>query len=115
MRRQAILARGETASPRVTGLLNYALNLQHKYEQRTAIEERKRKGQYFTPPEICRFMAGLFSEPAGDSYRFLDPGAGIGSLTAVLCERLCQAGGSRHIEAHVFENHPEMLGYLSRP
>lgn len=112
MRRQAILARGEAAFPRVSGLLDYALNLQHKYEQRTSIEERKRKGQYFTPPEVCSFMAGLFSEPAGDIYRFLDPGAGIGSLTAAVCERLSQAGSTRSIEAHLFENHPEMLPYL---
>src|SRR5690348_12744659 len=71
-----------------TGLLDAAANLQHEYESRTSIEQRKAKGQYFTPPEVCAFMAGRFSEPKGDRYRFLDPGAGVGSLSAALCERL---------------------------
>ncbi|MGH9470385.1 MAG: Eco57I restriction-modification methylase domain-containing protein [Terriglobia bacterium] len=95
-----------------SGLLDYALNLQHRYEEHTSAEERKRKGQYFTPPEVCRFMASLFSEPLNDTYRFLDPGAGIGSLTAALCERLSRSRRPHRIEAHLFENHPELLPYL---
>jgi len=109
---QAIQKETDVAVSRASGLLDYALNLQHRYEQRTSIKERKQKGQYFTPPEVCSFMAGLFTEPASDTYRFLDPGAGIGSLTAALCERLAHPGGHRRIEAHLFENHPEMLPYL---
>lgn len=96
------------------GLLDYALSLQLRYEQRTSIEERKRKGQYFTPPEACRFMASLYSEPTDGTYRFLDPGAGIGSLTAALCERVSHSGKSLRIEAHLFENHSEMVPYLRR-
>lgn len=94
------------------GLLSFAVDLQRQYERRTSVEDRKRKGQYFTPPEVCTFMAGLFSEPAGDTYRFLDPGAGIGSLTSALCERLSLVNRPLQIEAHLFENHPEMLPYL---
>lgn len=97
------------AIPCASGLVEYALSLQHRYEESTSIEERGRKGQYFTPPEVCSFMAGLFSASSSDTYRFLDPGAGVGSLTAALCERLWHIGRSRHIEAHLFENHPGML------
>ncbi|HEX5483640.1 MAG TPA: N-6 DNA methylase [Terriglobia bacterium] len=95
-----------------TGLLEHALKLQARYGQRISVDERKRKGQYFTPPEVCSFMASLFSEPKADVYRFLDPGAGIGSLTAALCERLSQSRRLLSIEAHVFENPLEMLGYF---
>lgn len=45
-------------------------------------------GQYMTPAPVGRFMAGLFTNLAGDA-RILDPGAGAGLLTAVLVERLC--------------------------
>ncbi|MDE3179670.1 MAG: Eco57I restriction-modification methylase domain-containing protein [Acidobacteriota bacterium] len=88
------------------------MKLQARYEQRISLAERKRKGQYFTPREVCSFMASLFSEPKSDTYRFLDPGAGIGSLTAALCERLSQSRRRLRIEAHIFENHSEMLPYL---
>ncbi|MGH9439574.1 MAG: Eco57I restriction-modification methylase domain-containing protein, partial [Terriglobia bacterium] len=112
MKSQAIQLETNATVQHARGLLDYALNLEHRYEQRTSVEERKRKGQYFTPPEVCSFMASLFSEPTGDTYRFLDPGAGIGSLTAALCERLSHGDSSYRIEAHLFENHPEMLPYL---
>jgi len=96
------------------GLLDFAVKLQHQYEGLTPVEARKGKGQYFTPPEVCAFMAGLFSDPAGDQYRFLDPGAGVGSLSAAVCERLSQAERPIHIEAVLFENDPNVLPYLHR-
>ncbi len=52
--------------------------------------DRKRKtqyGQFFTPAEIARFMAGLFSQRSGDTCRLLDAGAGIGSLSVAFLER----------------------------
>ena len=97
-----------------TGLLDFATNLQHLYESRSSVEERKGKGQYFTPSEVCAFMARLFSGPVGDHYRFLDPGAGVGSLSAALCERLSQSATPLHIEAVLFENDPGVLPYLRR-
>ena len=45
-------------------------------------------GQYMTPAPIGRFMASLFSNLSSD-LRVLDPGAGVGSLTAALIEKLC--------------------------
>ena len=47
-------------------------------------------GQYMTPTPIGRFMASLFAKTEGE-VRVLDPGAGVGSLTAALAERLCNA------------------------
>ncbi len=47
-------------------------------------------GQYMTPAPIARFMASLFSDVSGD-IRLLDPGAGVGSLTAAFVERICVA------------------------
>lgn len=47
-------------------------------------------GQYMTPAPIARFMASLFTDISGD-IRVLDPGAGVGSLTAALVERICNS------------------------
>jgi len=42
-------------------MLQFSLDLQHRYENSTCAAERRRKGQVFTPPEIARFMASLLS------------------------------------------------------
>ncbi|MCL4851795.1 MAG: Eco57I restriction-modification methylase domain-containing protein, partial [Bryobacteraceae bacterium] len=106
--------RHPTSPPAVSGLVEFANDLKHSYEQRSTVEERKGKGQYFTPPEVCGFMAGLFSEPLDSRYRFLDPGAGIGSLSAAVCERLSRSRVSLRIEAELFENDRAVLPYLRR-
>ena len=98
--------------PPVTGLVDFALDLQRQYGGRTSVEERKSKGQYFTPPEVCRFMAGLFTRPVGAHFRLLDPGAGAGSLTAAVCERLSEASAPLDIEVVLFENDRSVLPYL---
>ena len=43
--------------------MNNLLELQKQFETTTSLEQRKLKGQFFTPPEIAQFMAGLFSLP----------------------------------------------------
>lgn len=69
-------------------------------------------GQYMTPVPIGRFMASLFAETRGDM-RVLDPGAGVGSLTAALAERLCAAEvGPRSVEFVCYEVDRLLSGYL---
>ncbi len=95
-----------------TGLLDYSIRLQHQYESRTSVRERKEKGQFFTPPEVCEFMALLFSGKLPKFFRLLDPGAGIGSLTAAMCDRLVELRSPRDIDIHLFENDPGVLPLL---
>lgn len=45
-----------------------------------------RLGQVFTPMAVASLLSGMFEVPSG-SVRVLDPGAGVGSLTAALVER----------------------------
>jgi adenine-specific DNA-methyltransferase len=47
-------------------------------------------------------------------YHLLDPGAGIGSLTAAVCERLTRLRSPRRLIAHVFENDPEIVPLLRK-
>lgn len=78
------------------------------------LDPKKRSvlGQYMTPAPIGRFMASLFNDLTGDLY-ILDPGAGVGSLTAALVERLCDAvvrPGSAELVAYEIE--PLLIEYL---
>ncbi len=48
---------------------------------------RSSQGQYLTPPNIATFLAGLF-DVDDDHIRLLDPGAGVGALSAAFVEVL---------------------------
>ena len=65
-----------------------------------------------TPVPIGRFMTSLFNDLTGD-LRVLDPGAGVGSLTAALVERLCAAAVNPDSVALVaYEIEPLLIEYL---
>ncbi len=51
-------------------------------------EKRSDLGQFMTPSSIAGFMASLFDFGDMDSYRLLDAGAGIGSLSTAFLKRL---------------------------
>lgn len=46
--------------------------------------------QYLTPVSVARFMASLFDKKQNENPKILDAGAGIGTLTATLVERLAK-------------------------
>ncbi len=79
--------------------------------KRTSDTDRKDRGQFFTPAPVARFMAGLF-ERIPDSIRVLDAGAGVGMLTAALCDRLAESDGAHHVDADLFETDPLVIGRL---
>ncbi|WP_245912109.1 Eco57I restriction-modification methylase domain-containing protein [Brunnivagina elsteri] len=51
------------------------------------LKQRSELGQFLTPAHLARFMAGKFSNLSGHIH-ILDPGAGVGALTAAFVERL---------------------------
>lgn len=51
-------------------------------------EKRSDLGQFMTPSSIAGFMASLFDFGDTDSYRLLDAGAGIGSLSTAFLKRV---------------------------
>ncbi len=93
------------------GLSDYSAALQERHEAATSADARKEKGQVFTPPGVCRFMASRFTR-IPDRFRVLDPGAGIGSLSAAMCERVMTLASPRRIEIVLFENDPMLLPLL---
>ncbi len=73
---------------------------------------RAAMGQFFTPAPIARFMADLSEAMAGE-VRLLDPGAGIGSLSAAWIARACgleRRPSSIHLTA--YEADPDLARYL---
>ncbi|MBI1238291.1 MAG: N-6 DNA methylase [Alphaproteobacteria bacterium] len=80
------------------------------------LDPRRRSdlGQYMTPAPIARFMASLFEDVSGD-VRLLDPGAGVGSLTAAFVERCCVAAKKprpRSVSLSAYEIEPVLTSYL---
>ena len=60
---------------------------------------RSELGQFFTPPPVAAFLASLFQLKDGPA-KLLDPGAGVGSLTAAFVARwLAKARGPLQITA----------------
>lgn len=93
------------------GLLAQIMRIQAeraKSESRSASKER---GQFFTPPSVASFMAGrLKSLPS--EIRLLDPGAGIGMLTAAVCERVTRLPGRRALTVDAFETDASVISSL---
>ncbi len=87
-------------------LTAYASEQQRRFDASTSSEERKQQGHFGTPPAIAHFMAGQFSRRKPDQtperqapessrgveqprvLRVLDPGAGVGTLSAAVCQRV---------------------------
>lgn len=84
-----------------------------------AAERKAQLGQFFTPPAIAGFMAGLFTALPEDTCRLLDAGAGIGSLSDAFLRRWL-AGGLRcqRVEVDAFEIdralHPKLVDTLGQ-
>lgn len=75
------------------------------------LEETRRAklGQVFTPSGVARFIASMLGEfPAGSSIALLDPGAGVGCLTAAAIERLVLHDRVGQIEMVAVEIDPSL-------
>ena len=77
---------------------------------RDAPSRQSELGQFVTPAEIARFMAGIFSESVSP-VRLLDAGAGEGALSAAFIERWASSS-KIHIDA--FELDDQVLSELKK-
>ena len=93
-------------------LLDRVAGQQRDYAAGATRSHRRDLGQIFTPPEIARFMASLFSPPA-KRVRLLDPGAGFGILSLAYCERISRELMPHEIDLHLFETDPAMPEILA--
>jgi adenine-specific DNA-methyltransferase len=69
-------------------------------------------GQFLTPSDVASFMAEMFSTAAGE-IRILDPGAGIGSLTAALAAAIIRGPRPpKKVSTTLFEIDPTLIDSL---
>lgn len=78
---------------------------------------RARLGQFFTPTPVARMVASMLVAPTAGRVKLLDPGAGVGSLTAAALERFANLG-VRELEVVAWEIdaglHPQLRDTLGR-
>lgn len=87
----------------------------YRLDANRKLDPKKRSllGQFMTPAPITQFMASLFSDYDSQDIRLLDPGAGVGSLTAAFAEDACRRQGKpRRIMATAYELENVMMSYL---
>jgi len=78
-----------------------------------SVETRSAFGQFMTPAPVATFMASLFFKPASKTVRLLDPGAGVGSLTAAVVEKTNQAADHvKELSLTAYEIDPLLISYL---
>lgn len=77
-------------------------------------ETRSALGQFMTPAPISSFMASLFREASSKIIHLLDPGAGVGSLTAAFVEKICQHKKlPERLSIVAYEIDPLLVSYLN--
>jgi adenine-specific DNA-methyltransferase len=92
-------------------LIEFAAEQQRRFDAQTSPETRKARGHFGTPPAIAEFMAGMFTNTASMS-RVLDAGAGVGMLSAAICQRCLELPGPLRPEFELWENDPALLPFL---
>jgi adenine-specific DNA-methyltransferase len=87
-------------------------NQANNYIKITDSDYRKKKGQFFTPPKIAKFMAEISYERGSQTIKILDPGAGAGILTCAICELMASKDNIKVIEVDAYENDTHLANYL---
>lgn len=90
---------------------SYAERLAELYCKNESVDKRKTKGQFFTPAQVASFMADMFNIKKGQ-IRLLDPGAGLGMLSASFCDRLSGCSKSFALTVDAYENDPKLQPFL---
>lgn len=70
-------------------------------------------GQFFTPPGTADFLAELFDLPERGTFRLLDPGAGVGSLSAAVAARVIEERPDLKLLITAFEVDEALIPHLT--
>lgn len=75
--------------------------------------ERKKIGQFITPPETAQYMANMFKVPNKQHLEVLDPGAGTGMLTAAIIDRLQKHTSIKSVSITCYETNNDVISTLT--
>src|ERR1700694_1517177 len=95
-------------------LTEFAAEQQRRFDASTFPQERREQGHFGTAPVIAKFMAEMFSEISQTTVRILDPGAGVGTLSAAVCQRVLKQKSPRRLVFELYENDPKLIPLLER-
>jgi len=95
-------------------LTKFAAEQQRRFDDSTSPEDRKNQGHFGTPATIAEFMAGMFGQLPSGRVRILDPGAGVGMLSAAICQRALKQKTQRHLVIELWETDPRLIPFLER-
>lgn len=96
----------------IDSLTQFAAEQQRLFNAATSLRMRKERGHFGTAPAIADFMAELLSQIPPGPVRILDPGAGVGTLSAAVCQRVLQQCNPHHLVFELWENDPRLEPYL---
>src|SRR5689334_3026403 len=95
--------------PVICDLTQLAAHQQRRFDATTIPRDRKERGHFGTPAVIAEFMAGMFSEIPESTVRILDPGAGVGTLSAAVCQRVLRLEAPRQLDFELWESDPRLV------
>jgi adenine-specific DNA-methyltransferase len=93
-------------------LTHFAAKQQRQFDALTSPRTRREQGHFGTSPAIADFMAGMFSEVPQGTVHILDPGAGVGTLSAAFCDRVLRERSPQHLVFELWENDPKLKNRL---
>lgn len=94
---------------------NILANIDHtrqSFSSKTTSDHKANFGQYFTPASIAIFMASLFNLDDKKCHKILDAGAGIGSLTSALIQKIKDTNSNSLIEVTAIELDTKLITTL---
>lgn len=94
-------------------LLDHVDFLRIDASRRLDPDHRAEMGQFFTPPAVARLMASMFTERP-QNLTIIDPGAGVGSLSAALVAEVSRWEDQKPISITLaaYEMEPLLVDYL---
>lgn len=94
-------------------MLSSIFNIQNKFLSTKSPVDKKKLGQYFTSPEVSKFMASLINLETLPEipFKILDAGAGMGILSAAAALE-CLERGITNIHVEAYELDPLATDYL---
>lgn len=99
---------------RMSRMLSSVEAVRLQLSESTGAEKKSHLGQFFTSARTASFMAGLFF-PTHGNCRLLDPGAGIGSLSAAFLEKRSEGEFDfESVEVDAFEIDHTLHPFLTR-
>jgi adenine-specific DNA-methyltransferase len=108
------LIAGVHMTPMIGSLTWLAVEQQRQFDATTLPRTRKEVGHFGTAPVVADFMARMFTRIPHGRVRILDPGAGVGTLSAAVCERVLQEQAPRRLVFELWENDPRLEPRLHR-